>query len=143
MVLGGVDGALDGAFQCATDTFEHAIEGGQLTDWLVIDGHGHFAKYAEHGALAHRVGLALKAVVHGYSTNSRLEQRELVRHEWVAVGEVLQIAEVLIVLAAVGKLEEGFEIVELLFVDGFQQLRTSIVLGQQALLDHLSHVGTG
>ncbi|MNG13376.1 hypothetical protein D3C85_1519570 [compost metagenome] len=56
---------------------------------------------------------------------------------------MLQIAEVLIVLAAVGKLEEGFEIVELLFVDGFQQLRTSIVLGQQALLDHLSHVGTG
>ncbi|MNJ38287.1 hypothetical protein D3C77_331300 [compost metagenome] len=56
---------------------------------------------------------------------------------------MFQIAEVLIVLAAVGKFEESLEVVELLFVDSFQQLHTDIVLGQQTLLDHFGHVGTG
>ena len=81
--------------------------------------------------------------MHGYATNGRLEKRELVGHEGVAVGEVLQIAEVLVVLAAISKLEQGFKVVELLVVDSFQQLGTYIVFGQQALLDYLSHVGTG
>ncbi|MCY1224673.1 hypothetical protein D9M72_368420 [compost metagenome] len=64
MALGIVDGALDGALERATDSFEHAVERGQLAHRRLINGNRHFPEYAEHGALAHRVGLAFEAVVH-------------------------------------------------------------------------------
>ena len=81
--------------------------------------------------------------MHRNSTDGRLEQRELVRHEGIAVDEVVFVTEVGVLLPAVGKLKECLEVVELLAVGGLQQLGTDLVFGQQTLLNHLCHVGAG
>ncbi|MDT4861560.1 hypothetical protein FQZ97_961690 [compost metagenome] len=143
MTLGVVDRALDCAFQRATNAFKHSVEGGELANWFVLNGDGHLSEHAEHGALTYRIGLTFKAIVQRNATDGRLEQRELIGHKRIAVGEVLQISEVLVMLAAIGELKQGLEVVELLVVNSFQQICTAIILGQQTLLDHLSHVSTG
>ena len=94
MPLGVIDGTLNSTLQCATNPLKHAVKGGKLAHRRIVDGNGHFTENTEHGALTHRVGFAFKTVVHRNTANRRLEQRELVRHEGVAVGEVLFVAEI-------------------------------------------------
>ncbi|MNP28034.1 hypothetical protein D3C76_1209810 [compost metagenome] len=105
MTFGVVDRALDRALQGAPNAFEHTIEGRQLANRLIVDGHGHLTEHAEHRALTYRVGLALEAVVQGNAADGRLEQRELIGHERIAVGEVFKIAEILVMLTAISELE--------------------------------------
>ena len=143
VAFGVVDGALDGAFECTTNAFEHAVERGQLADGFVLDGDGHVAKHAQHGTFAHRVGLAFKAVVLRQPAYGGLEQRKLVRHEGVAVNEMLYIAVVLVLRAAIGKVEQGFEVVGLLLPGLDEQVGADLVFGEQALLDDFSYVGAG
>src|SRR5690606_1675132 len=143
VTLSVVDCALDCAFQRATNAFKHSVEGGQLANWFVLNGDSHLSEHTEHGALTYRVGLTFKAVMQRNAADGRLEQRELIRHKRVAIGEMLQISEVLVMLATVEELEQGLEVVEVLVVNSLQQLCTTIVLGQQTFLDHLSHVRTG
>ena len=75
--------------------------------------------------------------------NSGLEQRELVGHKGVAVHEVLYVSVVLVLLAAIGKVEQGFEVVGLLLPGLDEQVGADLVFGEQALLDDLGHVGAG
>jgi len=53
VVLGSIDRTLDRAFQRATNAFKHSVKGGQLPNRLIINGDGHLAEHAEHGALTH------------------------------------------------------------------------------------------
>ena len=73
VAFGIVDGTLDGTLEGTPDAFKHAIEGGELANRLVVDGHGHLAEYAQHGTLTHGIGLALKTVMQREAANGRLE----------------------------------------------------------------------
>ena len=81
--------------------------------------------------------------MHGNATDGRLKQRELVRDEGVAVGEVGFVLEVAVAAGVVGKVEQGLEVVALLVVDALEQLLPIGVFAQQAFLDHFGHVGAG
>ena len=137
------DRLLNLGFQGGADAFEHQVKGRQLADGMVLDLHGHLLEHAQHGALAHRTVLALEGVVLRQVLDGRLEQAELVRNERVAVDEVLPVLEVPVGHRAVGKVEQGFEVVALLVIDGRQQAHAFLCLGQQPLLDDLRHVGAG
>ena len=99
--------------QRGADALEHQVEGGQLADLVVADLHGHLLEDAQHGALAHRAVLALEGVVLRQVLDGRLEQRELVGDERVAVDEVVAVPEVAVGLGAVGEVEQGLEVVRL------------------------------
>ena len=70
------------------------------------------------------------------SSYGSLEQRKLVGHEGVAVGEVLRIAKVRVLLAAIRKFKQGFEVVDLLTIGGSKQFGTDVVFAEQTLLDY-------
>ena len=81
--------------------------------------------------------------MHRDAANGRLEQGKLIWNERIAANEVVFVSEVRELLAAVSKLEEGLEVVELLAVGGFQQFGANFVFRQQSLLDHFGYVSAG
>ncbi|MCY1224674.1 hypothetical protein D9M72_368430 [compost metagenome] len=56
---------------------------------------------------------------------------------------MFRVPEVRVLLTTVCELEQGLEIVELLVISDGKQLGADLVLGEEALLDDLGHVGAG
>ncbi|MNV39376.1 hypothetical protein D3C71_1309530 [compost metagenome] len=75
--------------------------------------------------------------------NGRLEQRELVRNERIAVNEVIPILIIPVGLRAVGKVEQGLEVVGLRVVSVRQKADAFFGFHEQTLLNNLRHVGAG
>ena len=72
-----------------------------------------------------------------------LEQAQLIRVEGVKPAEALAIQPALELNRAIPEAEQGGEVLLLLLVDRNQLIRFIRVLGQQAPLDHLLHIGAG
>ena len=96
------NGSLNVGLQRSANAFKHQIEGRQLTNIMLSDLNRHLLKYAQHGTFAHRAVFALKSIMLRQILNSRLEQRELIRDEWVTVNEMLPILKIPVGLRTVG-----------------------------------------
>ena len=131
------------AFRADADALEHQIKGGQFAEFCWRDGHGDLLEHAQHRAFAHRTVPALESIVLGQVLDGGLKQRELVRDERVAVDEVLPVAEVAVGLGAIGKVEQGLEVVDFPVVDSADRLDASLGFRQQAFLDDFRHVLAG
>ena len=143
IVLSQDDGPLNVGFQRRPYAFKHQVKGSQLAQGSPGNLLGHFLEHTQHGALPHRAVFAFKGVVQRQVLDGGLKQGELVGNKGIAVNKMIPVPVVAVGLRPVGEVEQRFEIVFLLGINGRKLGNTRLVFKQQPLLDDLGHIGAG
>ena len=99
-------------------------------------------KHAQHRTLANTAVLSFKRVLLRKVFDRQLEQFELIRHERVAVDEMLFVLVVFIRLGTVGEIEQGPEVVLFVDIDRFQRIFAVAVFLQQPFLNDFGNICT-
>ena len=120
--------------ECLPKTFKHQVKCGRLADFKLQQVLSHILKHAQHRPFTNRTVLAFKGVGFRQASNRRLEQRKLIRHEWITIDEVLAAFEVAVCLRPINEVEHRAKVIGMLAIQIFQRLDHGWIFGQQSFL---------